>query len=147
MEKSRAMVVEVANSGQVDKLDKKSVGKSIVTSLERPPEKALDALKENRLLRLYCRSSGTVVSELYVFFGKNRCYIMLPRTFCSCKDFEIGVIMRRSKGSCYHLIALELAISQGRLRSEEVNCDLIEAVALEILLQDDSPTLRRLLYR
>ncbi len=141
------MVVGVADREQIERLDKRSVDKSVVTSLEKPPEKALEALKENRLLRLYCRSSGRIVSELYVFLGKSRCYIMLPRTFCSCKDFEIGVVMRRSKGTCYHLVALDLAISQGKLRSEEVDCELIEAVALELLLQDDSPTLRKLLYK
>jgi len=141
------MVAEARGSKQIGRPDKKSVSESIVASLEKPPEKALDSLKENRLLRLYCRGGGEAVSELYVFLGKTRYYIMLPRTFCSCKDFEMGVVMKRSKGSCYHLIALDLAIAQGKLRIEEVDCELIKAVALELLLKDDSPTLRKLLYR
>ncbi len=124
------------------KRDKSVVGEFVTSVLEHPPERALEALSERRVVKLRCRKNESFV-ELYAFCGKERSYMMIPRTFCGCKDFELNVVLRGLRGSCYHLVALELAASRGRLRIVEVDCDTLGAVALELLLGEDSPTLRR----
>lgn len=122
---------------------KSAVERFVSSALERPPERALEAVAERRVVRLYCRKDGGIV-ELYAFCGRERSYMMIPREFCGCKDFEMNVVLRGLRGACYHLVALELAASRSRLRVIEVDCDTLSAVALELLLGEDSPTLRRM---
>lgn len=128
----------------MNNVDKNRVADSVMKASINPPEKALEALRERRLVRLFCRRGGEL-AELYVFYGKDRNYIMIPRTFCSCKDFELNVVSRRLRATCYHLVSLELAISQNKVRVMEVDCDTLENIFLELLLGEYSITLKRIL--
>jgi predicted nucleic acid-binding Zn finger protein len=126
-------------------LDYRGVPEAISRVLLEPPEKALEAVQERRVVRLRCRGSGEGV-ELYVFHGRDRDYLLFPRRFCTCKDFELNVVVRRAKGTCYHLVACELAVARNSLRDVEVGCETLFDIALEVLLTQRSPTLQRLLF-
>ncbi|MCS7099212.1 MAG: SWIM zinc finger family protein [Sulfolobales archaeon] len=127
----------------MSRTDKRAVAESVENSVEKPPEKAIEAVLGRRLLKLLCRSDKES-AEIYVFYGRDRSYVLIPKAFCGCKDFEINVVLRRERGSCYHLIALELAIRRGVLRVLEVDCGTLREVALELVLGENSPTLRKI---
>jgi predicted nucleic acid-binding Zn finger protein len=126
-------------------LDYREVPEAISKVLLEPPEKALEAVHERRVVRLRCRGGGEGI-ELYVFHGRERDYLVFPRRFCTCKDFELNVVVRRAKGTCYHLVAYELAVARNSLRDVEVECETLLNIALEVLLTQRSPTLQRLLF-
>ncbi len=86
-------------------------------------------------------SSGNLT--YYVVKGRRGYYVVLPGLYCSCKEFEINVLMRRSRGACYHLALVDEAIRQGRVK--ELRLGLEEAVAalIEVLETGDSILLRR----
>jgi len=126
-------------------LDYRGVPEAVSRVLLEPPEKALEAVQERRVVRLRCRGSEEGV-ELYVFHGRDRDYLVFPRRFCTCKDFELNVVVRRAKGTCYHLVACELAVARNSLRDVEVGCETLFDIALEVLLTQRSPTLQRLLF-
>lgn len=129
----------------MSKSDKRRVRDFVLSSVKQPPERAIDAVVERRLVKLYCRQDDNVV-ELYVFYGKDRGYVLIPGIFCSCKDFELNVVLRGLKGACYHLVSLELARNQGRLKVLEVNCETLRTIALELILREDSATLRKIMH-
>ncbi len=79
----------------------------------------------------------------YVVKGRRGYYIVLPGLYCSCKEFEINVLMRRSRGACYHLALLDEAIKQGRVRELELGVEEAVAVLIEVLETGDSILLRR----
>jgi predicted nucleic acid-binding Zn finger protein len=126
-------------------LDYREVPEAVSKMLLEPPEKALEAVLERRVVRLRCRGDEERV-ELYVFHGRDRDYLIFPRRFCTCKDFELNVVVRRAKGTCYHLVAYELAVARNSLRDVEVGCETLFDIALEVLLTQRSPTLQRLLF-
>jgi len=113
--------------------------------MDHPSEKVIDAVMEKRLLKLYCKK-GVDIVELYVFHGRDRSYILFPGMYCSCKNFELDVVVRGRRGSCYHLVALEIAKKQGKLKVFEVTCETLKSIALELLLREDSALLRKIVY-
>jgi|GEM_PF-515988 len=125
--------------------DYREIPEAVSKMLLAPPEKALEAALERRLVRLRCRRGEEEV-ELYIFHGKDRDYLVFPRRFCTCKDLELNVIMRRAKGTCYHLVAYEIALARNSLRDVEVECEVLFNVALEVLLVQRSPTLQKILF-
>lgn len=127
----------------MNRLDKGEIARFVSSSMKHLPEKAVAAVMEKRLMKLYCKR-GEDITELHVFYGKERSYIMIPGLFCGCKDFELNVVLRGHRGACYHLVSLELARSQNELKALEVSCETLRDVALELLLGEDSSTLRKI---
>ena len=104
-------------------------------------EKIGEALSSGRIVRL----GGSI--DLYVYIGRNDDYLMIPRTYCSCKGFLMNTIIESTRTHCSHLAALEVA---GRDRiidlSERLDpFDIIEII-LEILESGRSNTLRKIIY-
>jgi len=79
----------------------------------------------------------------YVVRGRRGYYVVLPGLYCSCKEFEINVLMRRSRGACYHLALVDEAIKQGRVKTLEMGLDDAISALLEVLETGDSLLLRR----
>ncbi|MCX8184458.1 MAG: hypothetical protein RMI56_06240 [Sulfolobales archaeon] len=129
----------------MSRIDKGKIVESVLNSINKPTERAVEAVAERRLMKLFCRNNEEVV-ELYVFYGRDRSYMLVPGMFCGCKDFEINVVLRREKGSCYHLVALELARRKGVLKTLEVSCDTVREIVLELLLNENSLTLRKIVH-
>jgi len=125
-------------------LDYRGVPGAVSRMLVEPPGRALEAALERRVVRLRCKEDEEGV-ELYVFHGKDRDYLVFPGRFCTCKDFELNVVIRRAKGACYHLVAYEISRARNSLRDVKVTCEVLFNVVLEVLLTQKSPTLQRLL--
>ncbi len=110
-----------------------------VKKLKHTYTENLSALAKTR--PVFKISSGNLT--YYVVKGRRGYYVVLPGLYCSCKEFEINVLMRRSRGACYHLALVDEAIRQGRVK--ELRLGLEEAVAalIEVLETGDSILLRR----
>jgi len=116
----------------------RDVGRAVINGIKNPPDKALDLVRSKRIVRLV-----TDRNKYYIAMGVTGDYFLIPRTFCSCKDFELNVVIRRSKGTCYHLIALELAVRKGYLRELKVSEEELKAILYEIIYLRKSTTLRK----
>lgn len=86
-------------------------------------------------------SSGSLT--YYVVRGRRGYYVVFPGLYCSCKEFEINVLMRRSKGACYHLALVDEAIRQGRVKELRLGVEEAVTSLIEILETGDSMLLRR----
>jgi predicted nucleic acid-binding Zn finger protein len=49
-----------------------------------------------------------------IVVGRKRDYWVIPRLYCSCDDFYINVISRKSTPLCYHLLAQAIAERTGK---------------------------------
>ena len=101
-----------------------------VTSVDSEvPRRALEALKEKRVLLLIGKSSGR---NVYIFMSKGRDYLIIPRILCTCKDYEFNVVLRKAKPACYHLVTAELAIRKGEVRKIIVDFEVLGYILYEI---------------
>lgn len=64
-----------------------------------------EAIFENRIVKVEAKDE----SIHWFFLGKTGTYIVIPKTFCSCVDFEINVVERKKIPTCYHLVAQVVA--------------------------------------
>jgi len=64
-----------------------------------------EAIFENRIVKIEAKDG----SIHWFFLGKTGSYIVIPKTFCSCVDFEINVVERKKIPTCYHLVAQVVA--------------------------------------
>jgi predicted nucleic acid-binding Zn finger protein len=80
------------------------------TSLKRL-KKAIDAVDRGRVKKYVFVPSGRVT---WIVVGRKRDYWVIPRLYCSCDDFYINVISRKSTPLCYHLLAQAIAERTGR---------------------------------
>ncbi|MCS7117802.1 MAG: hypothetical protein NZ957_03350 [Thaumarchaeota archaeon] len=75
-----------------------------------PEEEARRLTEEGRVKRYVFTPSGRVV---WVVVGRKRDYVVMPEVnYCTCDDYFFRVI-RGHKPSCYHLVAVKEAITEG----------------------------------
>jgi len=110
--------------------------------LSSVPEKVLNALKEMRIILLV---SSELRRQAFIFKGKERDYLIIPKLFCTCKDFEFNVVLRKLKPTCYHLIATELALRKNHIKNVEVDSRVFDEVLYEVIYDGFSKTLRKVL--
>ena len=115
------------------------VAKAINEGVKNPPDKAIELVRLKRIIKLIS-GSGKII---YIALGTTGDYLLIPKLFCTCKDFELNVIIRRTKGACYHLIALELALKSNSFRELRVNDDTLNDIIYEVLFNGRSVTLRK----
>ncbi len=115
------------------------VAKAIDEGVKNPPDKAIELVRLRRIIKLIS-GSGKII---YIALGTTGDYLLIPKLFCTCKDFELNVVIRRTKGTCYHLIALELALKSNSFRELRVNDDTLNDIIYEILFSGRSVTLRK----
>jgi len=108
--------------------------------------KVIEAITARRFVRLVIDKDG-LINELWVFIGKERDYILIPCLYCSCPDFTINVLSKGVKKFCYHLVALEIARRSNAYKELEVEPNDLVKIVLEIVINNFSSYLRRLLYR
>ncbi len=70
-------------------------------------KKALELVGENKVHKYTFSPSGII--RWVVTGGKDKDYLVIEHTFCSCKDFLFNALYRREIPSCYHLLAREIA--------------------------------------
>lgn len=73
----------------------------IISLFESRGEKAVKALRENRLHKLILNERIAI----WEIEGTSGNYILIDNNYCECKDFQIRVLSRGEKTLCYHLLA------------------------------------------
>jgi len=108
------------------------------------PARSKTAVRERRVVKV------NVNGKDFTFFkGRDRDYLLIRRLFCTCKDFEFNVVLRRKRPACYHLIATEVAERGGRnvVRELQLSVDEFYDIVYELVLDGKSNTLRKLLLK
>lgn len=118
----------------------KDVSKAVEELSSNPPPKSLELVRLRKVVKLVTNNL-----EIFIVMGKGGDYLLTPKTFCSCKDFEINVVMRNKKKSCYHLVGLELAINKDLLKEVKVEFNELIDIVFECIYEGKSRTLRKLL--
>jgi len=86
-------------------------------------------------------------TNIWFYIGTRYDHIIVPRTYCSCKEFLINVMSRKKKLVCKHLLIQELSEKTSNYRVVEISePSLLYKIINEILDMNISPTLRKLLY-
>lgn len=106
--------------------------------------KAREAVHLKMLVRIIVKNH-IKWREYWIFHGRERDYIIIPKTLCTCKDFLIHVVPQQMKRACYHLEAQALAEQVGKYHTLYLDKYTIDAILIEILKNEYSPTLRRIL--
>jgi len=84
---------------------------------------------------------------VWFYIGVKNDYIVVPRMFCSCKDFVINVMSMRNKPFCKHLVLQFMSEVKGMYRIVAIpSVSDYSKIINEILSINISPTLRKLLY-
>ncbi len=103
-------------------------------------KKAVAAAMEYRVIKILENP------EIYVFRGAREDYLIIPPYYCSCMDFQVNVIARRIRKSCYHILAYCISRFYGRVKEFILkDVDTTTTVINEILLHGRSSTLRQLI--
>lgn len=68
--------------------------------------RALRAVEEGRVFKYCFRPSE---STKWMVKGKRREYLLIPETFCTCRDFYQTVVIDHEAKMCYHLLAQRIA--------------------------------------
>jgi len=58
--------------------------------------------------------------EAWLVEGERGAYLVLGDYYCTCTDFYVEALLRRGRPYCYHLIAKEIAESEGRVRERRL---------------------------
>ncbi len=110
-------------------------------NLDIPP-RSKAAIRERRVVRV------SVKDRSFTFFkGRDRDYFIVRGLFCTCKDFEFNVVLRRRRPACYHLVATEVAERKGTVKELQLSIDEFYDIVYELVLEGKSNTLRRLLLK
>jgi len=105
----------------------------------------LGEVYEKRFVKLSCKQ-GSRDGFIWVYTGPRGDYLLVPRSFCSCKDFMIRTASTKKTLACKHLVGLELAVKLDRKREVSLSADDCVRIVFEILEKNVSPTLRKALY-
>jgi predicted nucleic acid-binding Zn finger protein len=85
---------------------------------------------------------------IWFYVAPNRDYIIVPETYCSCKDFIINVMSRKNREVCRHLVIQYLGGLKKIYREVLIpDMESYTRIIYEILDINISPTLRKLLYQ
>jgi len=106
------------------------------------PSRSAAAIREKRVVKASIRGR-----TLIFFKGRDRDYFIIRKRFCTCKDFEFNVVLRRRKPACYHLVAAELAERSGVARKLRLSINDFYDIMYELILDGRSNTLRKLLLK
>ncbi|MGB9827968.1 MAG: metal-binding protein [Thermosphaera sp.] len=113
---------------------------------ESPEAKSILAeVYEKRFVKLSCKQ-GSSNGFIWVYTGPRGDYLLVPRSFCSCKDFMIRTASTKKTPACKHLVGLELAAKLGKKREVSLSAEDCVRIVFEILEKNLSPTLRKALY-
>ena len=74
-------------------------------------KKAIETVNRGKVKKYVFVPSGRVT---WIVVGRRRDYWVIPRLYCSCDDFYINVISKRSASLCYHLLAQAIAEKLGK---------------------------------
>ena len=84
---------------------------------------------------------------IHFYVGEKHDHMIIPFSYCSCKNFLIKVMTKKARLSCKHLLMLKYALDNRLFRTIRINNDkLLKNIIDEIINLGISPTLRKLLH-
>jgi len=81
-------------------------------------QKAIGLVSSNKVVK-YTFVPSKIIR--WVVVGHEKEYLVIEKTFCSCKGFIYTTLLRKGAPSCYHLLARELAERMNKFK--EVTLD------------------------
>jgi predicted nucleic acid-binding Zn finger protein len=99
-----------------------------------------------KMVRISLRDRGGD-APTWIYIGRRRDHILVPRVYCTCRDFVIRVMSEKKRLSCKHLIIQKIAEANNTYRTLNINVKEYVKIIREILNIGVSPTARKLLYR
>lgn len=90
---------------------------------------------------------SSIEHPIRFYIGVKRDHVIIPRVFCSCKDFIIHVMSEKKRRYCIHLLAERVLEDKKYYRSITIDINTLHKIINEIMMFDRSPTLRRILYK
>ncbi len=102
-----------------------------------PPE-----VYEYRYVKLKIRADS-VVSELWVYIGRERDYLLIPGLYCNCKVFTLKTIINKTETHCKHQLGVYAAIAMQKYVEVELSIDEAYTVISEVLNKGFTVFLRR----
>ncbi|MEM4527857.1 MAG: SWIM zinc finger family protein [Desulfurococcaceae archaeon] len=117
--------------------------KELDLQLSKPYIKMVNSVYGFRFVKIII---GHGNKEYWVYMGPRSDYLIIPRTFCSCKDFIIRVIALKQTHFCKHLMGVEMAIRMKKFRVIEMKIEDLMKIINEIMKSGFSTTLRRKMY-
>ena len=96
-------------------------------------EKAIAILAEKKVKKYVFKPSENV---FWIITGRLNDYLAIEELFCSCKDFQIRHLIRDEVDSCYHLLAVKIAIEHNFYQIEQKDDDELDTF-LEKFLEVD----------
>ena len=84
---------------------------------KRIEREALRAVREGRVIKVVFEPSGRT---FWLVYGRKfkRTYLVIPRLYCSCRDFLVNVFLRGRASECYHMRARDIAEREGLYREK-----------------------------
>jgi len=104
--------------------------------------KALDMLGSSTIVHLVCNGRSS-----WFYVGPHSVHYIIPKTYCSCIDFNINVIFRGRIPTCYHLVVHVINTALGRVKTLNVKINDYEKILEEVIKEEDSRRLRVLLVK
>jgi predicted nucleic acid-binding Zn finger protein len=98
------------NPHEIQRLSKEHVEQSDIEFFKERYGKrfvrAYRAVEENRVSLYIFHPSET---NKWTVKGRKREYLVIPETFCTCRDFYQAVVINGESLMCYHLLAQQIA--------------------------------------
>ena len=118
----------------------RDVKRALTSGFSYGIDKAKELVRRRRIYRLVCGDT-----HIYVVLGFSGDYVVIPDLFCSCKDYELNVVLRGNRPTCYHLLAVDIAQREGVVRDVKLgSIDMVKAIIYECIYLGRSDTLRKI---
>jgi len=110
---------ETLTQGDIDYFRKK-YGKKFV--------RALRVVEEKNVNKYQFSPSDTVT---WIVKGRTRQYMVIPKTYCTCRSFYQEVVISRESNLCYHLLAQQIA----EIRNQYVSIESTDSARRKLYVE------------
>lgn len=102
-------------------------------------KKALESKVEAKIVK--CNVEGRTV---WFYLGPKSTHYIIPRTYCSCKDYNLNVVHKSVNSPCYHLILQVLVEAENSFLEVELDREVFREVLEEVEELEESEKLKRI---
>jgi predicted nucleic acid-binding Zn finger protein len=99
---------------------KKKYGKKFV--------RALRVVEEKKVEKYNFKPSDSIT---WIVKGRARQYMVIPKTYCTCRSFYQEVVISRESTMCYHLLAQQIA----EIRNQFVSVDSTDTARRKLYVE------------
>jgi predicted nucleic acid-binding Zn finger protein len=76
--------------------------------------RALKVVEEKKVERYLFKPSESLT---WIVKGRRRQYMVIPKTYCTCRSFYQEVVIARESNMCYHILAQQIAEIRNQYKS------------------------------